>query len=155
MNQFLIAIVRSTPSDELFRRLVRELDADLRTRYGKDQDKYDAFNIIDTQARVALAMEGQTPIGCGCWREMEHEVVEMKRMYVQPAFRGKGIAKLILNELEAWASEEGYKLARLETAIRQPEAIALYTKQNYQRIPNYGPYKNMPESICMEKALIA
>lgn len=153
MSQFLITIVRSSPSTDLFGRLVKELDAELKMRYGKDQEKFDAFNMIDRHARVVLVLDAETPVGCGCWREMGAGVVEIKRMYVQPAFRGKGIAKLILNELEKWAAEEGFNAARLETAIRQPEAIALYEKQNYLRIANYGPYKHIAESICMEKML--
>jgi GNAT superfamily N-acetyltransferase len=77
--------------------------------------------------------------------------MEVKRMYVLPNNRGKGIATTLLWELEKWALELGYMKCVLETGKRQPEAISLYEKSGYQRIPNYGQYKGVENSICFEK----
>ena len=74
-------------------------------------------------------------------------------MYVRPERRGAGIARMILSELETWAGEEGYMQSILETGIKQPEAIALYSRSGYRLIPNYPPYVDVAESICMKKEL--
>lgn len=74
-------------------------------------------------------------------------------MFVQPTFRGKGAATIILQGLEKWAIENNYRSAILETVKTQPEAIALYTKNGYTVIPNFGPYKNIENSICIHKNL--
>ena len=74
-------------------------------------------------------------------------------MYVPPALRGKGIASAVLAELEKWAKELNYKKCILETGKKQPEAIALYNKNGYCIIPNYGQYENVENSVCFEKNL--
>ena len=79
--------------------------------------------------------------------------MEVKRMFVDLAFRGNGIASIILNELEKWAKELGYSGCILETGKKQPEAIKLYKKNGYAIIPNYGQYKQVENSVCFEKAL--
>ena len=74
-------------------------------------------------------------------------------MYVKPEYRGRGIAATILNSLEKWAAELNFPVSVLETGTQQIEAIQLYMKSGYVVMENYGPYKNMPESICMQKRL--
>ena len=74
-------------------------------------------------------------------------------MYVDIGYRGFGISKKILGELENWANELGFKYAILETGIEQPEAIGLYKKSGYQTIDNYGQYKGMDSSVCMKKQI--
>ena len=134
--------------------LVKELDQELWERYPESQASYDVFNKIDEQGRIVLAFDHGFAIGCGCWKITEiPNTSEIKRMYVKRAFRGKGIAALLLNELEKWAKEEKNTNCRLETGVLQPEAIRLYEKAGYKRIENYGPYKGLEESVCMEKVL--
>lgn len=72
-------------------------------------------------------------------------------MFTLPIGRGKGIASLILAELETWAVELGYSTCILETGFNQPEAIALYQKNGYNRIDNYGQYAGVETSLCFEK----
>jgi putative acetyltransferase len=79
---------------------------------------------------------------------------ELKRMYVRPLFRGLGFAKLLLDHLASFASAHGLKLLRLETGIHQREAIALYERQGFYRIPPFGPYTDDPVSLCYEKCLL-
>jgi len=74
-------------------------------------------------------------------------------MYTLPDSRGKGVASLILAELERWAAELSYGKCVLETGKRQPEAIGLYKKRGYQLIPNYGQYTGVENSVCFEKVL--
>ncbi len=150
----MLSITRTSPDDPTFRNLIAELDADLRSRYGLQQAQFDPHNKIPEDAKVVVALDGETPVGCGCYKTLDDPSrVEIKRMYVRSAWRRSGVAQQILNGLEVWASEEGHGFARLETANKQPEAIALYQKSGYQLIDKYGPYVNMEESVCMEKAL--
>ena len=79
--------------------------------------------------------------------------MEIKRMYVRPDRRGTGIASTVLSELEKWAREEGYEQSVLETGVKQPEAIALYSRAGYKHIPNFPPYVEVKESVCMKKKL--
>jgi putative acetyltransferase len=93
------------------------------------------------------------PVACGAYRPMSPDVAEIKRMYVEPDFRGRGLGRLILQELETRARRDGYLLARLETGTSQPEAIRLYERAGYHRIDCYGIYVGNPGSVCFEKGL--
>ena len=92
-------------------------------------------------------------VGCGAIRPFDDRSVEVKRMFVPLKHRGRGIAKEILKELETWTVELSFKRCILETGLKQPEAIALYTKAGYMPIPNYGQYQGMYNSVCFEKLL--
>lgn len=137
-----------------FQQLVTLLDKDLRIRDGEDHAFYNQFNKIDAIKYVTVAYEYQIPVGCGAIKEYDTQTMEVKRMYVDESHRGKGIATLILIELEKWARSLGYKKCILETGIKQPEAISLYKKNGYSIIPNYGQYENVETSVCFEKDLI-
>jgi len=145
---------RTQATDSHFQQLIALLDQDLWSRYKEEQAKFVAHNFMDLTARVIVAYEGEQAVGCGCFRPTEENgTVEIKRMFVQPGSRGKGIAAGILQELENWAKQERFNRAILETGNQQPEAIGLYHKTGYTQIEKYGPYKDMPESICMAKKL--
>lgn len=145
---------RTTAFDPDFRSLITELDTDLWNRYQPYQAMYDGFNQVAGSARVVVTYQDGQPVGCGCFRPMtDAGCAEIKRMFVNPAFRGRGLATQVLRELERWAAEEGYRIARLETGNQQPEAIALYEKVGYGRIENYGPYVGLAASVCLEKQL--
>ncbi|GAB3275005.1 hypothetical protein GCM10027347_48200 [Larkinella harenae] len=152
MNTLILK--RTTAADSDFRNLIVELDKDLWNRYQPYQAQYDGFNQVDASARVVVASADDQPVGCGCFRPMtDMGCAEIKRMFVDPAFRGRGFAKRVLQELENWAKEQGYTTLKLETGNKQPEAIALYEKVGYCRIENYGPYVGLSASVCMEKLL--
>jgi putative acetyltransferase len=80
--------------------------------------------------------------------------MEVKRMFVVEEKRGQGIASKVLIELEKWAKELHYEKCILETGVKQPEAIRLYEKSGYRRIPNYGQYKDVAASVCFEKRIL-
>ena len=86
-------------------------------------------------------------------KEFSNDTMEVKRMYVIPSSRKKGIASRILKELEIWALELSYARCVLETGKKQPEAIELYKKSGYTSIPNYGQYAGVKNSVCFEKVL--
>lgn len=150
----MVVYKRTVASNHDFKKLIVDLDKDLWARYPDIQQNFAPFNFVDDSFRVILAQEDEAPVGCGCFRPMkEKDVVEIKRMYVAPIFRSKGVGKMILKKLEHWAMEEKFVLAKLETGINQPEAIAAYEKSGYVRIPNFEPYIGVKESICMMKRL--
>jgi putative acetyltransferase len=137
-----------------FQHLVKLLDADLALRDGEDHAFYAPFNTSVNLQAVIVAYENNQPIGCGAFKAFGESQVEIKRMFVLPDFRGRGVALHILQELETWVRESGYTTAVLETGKKQPEAIRLYQKAGYQIIPNFGPYVNIENSVCMKKHLL-
>lgn len=149
----MIHCIRTNSDNEQFQKLVGELDSDLRIRDGEDHLFYAQFNKIDTIKKVIVAYENELPVGCGAIKEYVGDVMEVKRMYVLPGNRNRGIASTILKELERWAIELKMSKLLLETGINQPEAIALYKKSGYAPIPNYGQYENIINSLCFEKVL--
>jgi len=92
-------------------------------------------------------------VACGAYRPMSPDVAEIKRMYVDPDYRCRGLGRRILRELEGRARRDGYARARLETGTLQPEAIRLYERAGYHRIDCYGLYVGNPRSVCFEKDL--
>jgi len=147
-------IVRTTSDSPDFRELVVLLDNDLDSRYGVLQEHYNQFNRIEANNTVVVAYLEDIPVGCGCFKKFDNDSVEIKRMFVKDDYRGKGIARKILTELEKWATEIGYKNTVLETGSKQFEAINFYTNFGYNRIENFGQYAGNTNSICMSKSLV-
>jgi putative acetyltransferase len=148
-----ITIHRTDASDAGFRALVQELDADLAVRNGVEQDFYGQFNGLDAIRHVVVAQQDGKTLGCGAIKEFEPGVMEVKRMFVPPYARRRGIAAKVLSELEAWARELGYRSTILETGRRHEEAISLYLNAGYTIIPNYGQYAGIEGSVCFQKQL--
>lgn len=146
-------LVRTTSENSDFAKLVRLLDADLARRDGEEHAFYAQFNKTAALQHVIVAYQHNVAVGCGALREIEPGIMEVKRMFVVPEHRGQGIAAAVLRELENWAAEMDYKQCRLETGKKQPEAVALYSKSGYERIPNYGQYLNVENSVCFQKIL--
>lgn len=149
----MVTLKRTNSDDIDFINLVALLDKDLAIRDGDDHAFYNQFNKTDKIKHTIVYYENDVPVGCGAFREKESDKTEIKRMYVHPDYRKKGIASAILKELEIWAKEVGYTYTILETGKNQPEAINLYQKLNYTIIPNYPPYEEMDNSVCMKKTL--
>jgi GNAT superfamily N-acetyltransferase len=147
----MMSILRTDSTNHDFVGLVRLLDADLAKRDGEDHSFYAQFNKIDKIKFVVVAYENEKPVGCGAIKEYEVNTMEVKRMYVSPECRKRGIASKILSELENWARELSYAKCILETGKKQPEAIALYRKNGYTLIPNFGQYAQAINSLCFEK----
>ena len=148
-----IHFLRTDSLNNHFKELVKLLDADLAIRDGADHAFYAQFNKIDLIQHVIVAYENEAPVGCGAFKKYDDTSAEIKRMYVLPQHRNKGIAASVLQQLEQWAKEEGFQSTVLETGLKQPEAIRLYEKSGYSRIPNYGQYAGIENSVCMKKEL--
>lgn len=146
-------IKRTSNTHRDFLTLTRELDVELKGIYGSLQAVYDKHNVLDPIDTAIVGYENTEPMACGCFKTIDTERVEIKRLYVKPEFRRQGFSSKILQALEAWAAELGYATVLLETGKKQPEAIGLYRKFGYQTIANYSPYQGMENSLCMQKQL--
>jgi putative acetyltransferase len=149
----MVSLTRTTSDNKDFISLVKLLDAELAERDGEDHPFYAQFNKIDDIKYTVVAYENEKPVSCGAIKEYNPNTMEIKRMYTLPEFRGKGIATKVLIELEKWVNELGYEKCILETGEKQPEAIALYKKNGYKLIPNFGQYAEVENSVCFEKEM--
>ncbi len=149
----MIRLVRSDSRNKDFIHLVEALDKELAQRDGEDHAHYAPLNQIQNINQVVIAFNDAQAMACGGIKQYSDEAMEIKRMYTALAGRRKGLATLVLKELEAWALELDYKKCVLETGKRQPEAIAFYHKNGYKPIANYGPYSEMENSVCFEKII--
>ncbi|SDE81541.1 GNAT family N-acetyltransferase [Cellulophaga baltica] len=148
-----MTFLRTDASNKDFLKLIEALDAYLKIIDGDEHDFYNQFNGTDHLDNILVVYEDDLAIGCGAIKHFDEATVEIKRMYVKPAYRGKGLASKILKELEQWSRELKYISIILETGTRQVEAVALYHKNKYTTIPNYGPYTDVKNSICFKKIL--
>ena len=144
---------RTTSDDPEFRALVVLLDQELAVHNGDKNDFFVQYNKIDKIKHALVILDDDKPVGIGAIREFNEDTTEVKRMYVLPELRGKGIAAEVLSGLEAWAKELGYRYTILETATYLPAAVKLYERSGYERIPNYGQYVGVETSVCMRKML--
>lgn len=149
----MIQLIRTDSGNADFIELVKMLDADLAVRDGSDHAFYAQFNKTNKLRFVLVAYQNEIPVGCGAIRELAADTMEVKRMFVIPELRGKGIASAILAELENWAKEMAFTICVLETGKRQPEAIRLYQQNGYTITENYGQYIGMENSVCFRKEL--
>ena len=102
-----------------------------------------------------LAVVDGTPLGCGGFRPLDRRRAEIKRMYVDPSIRGRGVGRHLLHALEERTAAYGYHEVWLETGTEQPEAIALYVSSGYVAVPPYGEFKDDPRSRCFMRPLTA
>lgn len=149
----MLTLIHTNSDNQDFQQLVQQLDADLAMRDGAEHTFYAQFNKIAMIQHAIVVYNYDEPVGCGAIKAFSANAMEVKRMYVSINHRNKGIASIILHALERWAKELNYTACVLETGKKQPEAIALYLKNNYQIIPNYGQYIGVKNSVCFEKQL--
>jgi GNAT superfamily N-acetyltransferase len=147
-----VALRRTTGSDPAYVELTQQLDAELWERYGEIQDAYAVYNdfIADT---AVVASSGNKHVGCACFKRYDATTAELKRMYVVPGNRGRGIGRAVVREIEAWARELGYTTMVLETGLRQPEAVELYEASGYEMVDNFDPFVGLDTSVCFRKHL--
>ncbi|NEU07699.1 GNAT family N-acetyltransferase [Flavihumibacter sp. R14] len=149
----MIKLLRTDSDNPDFRTLVALLDTYLSKMDGEEHSFYAQYNKLDKIHHVVVAYDNRKAAGCGAIKTFTSNTAEVKRMYVHPDNRQKGIASLILAELEQWARELKFDNCILETGKRQAEAINLYQKMDYQVIENYGQYSGVENSVCMKKSL--
>ena len=142
--------------DDDVARLRDEQQAELAARYDGVADIEPDLPAQEMVETLAIAVDGDV-VGCAALRDASRYGAgygELKRMYVRPAFRGRGLSRRALATLERIATERGLRRLILETGVRQPEAIGLYRSAGYRRIPAYGPYVEAPTSVCYARWLV-
>jgi putative acetyltransferase len=150
----LIAIARESPRQDDVIALIRQSDALMQSLYPAESN-----HLVDVESLAALnvhflvAREQGRALGCGAFVLGEAGQAEMKRVFVDPTARGKGVARVLMEGLEREAAQLGVTLMQLETGIKQPEAIALYRKFGYAERGPFGNYQPDPLSLFMEKRL--
>ncbi|MDA1215782.1 MAG: GNAT family N-acetyltransferase [Chloroflexi bacterium] len=136
--------------------LIDALNAEITERYPEEGANFfhlDPAEIAPGHGAFFVAYVEAVAAGCGAVRRLSDDTSEIKRMYVVPALRGRGIARALLTALEAEAKSLGLKRLVLETGERQPEALGLYRQAGFTVIPAYGEYIDAPLSLCMGKDL--
>lgn len=137
-------------------RLIAALDAHLASRYPPEQrfgPNLKPQQLASGLGTFLVARTDGRAVGCGAVRLLDPTTVEVKRMYVEPEQRGRGVAKEILQHLEAAGRELGAERAVLETGVLQDEAIGLYRRAGYVQVECWGEYTTSPTSVCFEKMI--
>jgi putative acetyltransferase len=157
MSQETFTLDSADPRAPEAAELIGALSAELARRYDYMEDGSGGFKPEDAlgpRGAFVIGRVGGDPVACGAIRPLERDVAELKRVFVKVGFRGRGYSKAVVRELERQARARGYRVMRLETGVRQPEAISLYESLGYHRIPNYGEYRDSSLSVCFEKGLV-
>lgn len=147
----------ASPVDEPARSLVAALDAELRARYPVDGTE-DHFHVAPGEVCgdhgvFLLARIAGVPAGCGAIRRFDANTAEVKRMYVAPEWRGRGIGRAVLAGLEREAHTRGYRRLVLETGPRQPESLAMYARAGFVEVTAFRDAMAPDLSVFMEKRL--
>jgi GNAT superfamily N-acetyltransferase len=151
-------VLRVEHDDPDVARLVAALLAELAERY--DEDDPDTIASTDPGARWVVVVDDGARVGCGAVQRLAKSVPgapadhgEIKRVYLVPEARGRGLSRLLMDGLLELARESGYTWMQLETGDVQPEAIGLYETSGWTRVPNYGQYVDDPRSVCFGRSI--
>lgn len=150
-----IVIREARCDDEEFIKLCGELDSYLNIAIGGEdkREKYKKYNHLDTMDYVALAYADGEAVGCAALRAYSQTAVEVKRVFLREAYRGRNIGGMLLEKLVEKAKELGFREMILETGLFLEASVRLYRRFGFERIPNYGAYENMEESYCMGRKI--
>jgi GNAT superfamily N-acetyltransferase len=140
-------------------RLINAVQAEYVVRYGgPDETAVDPAEFAPPDGVFMIGYLDGVAVATGGLRrhsEVTDAVeVEIKRMYVVPDARGRGLSRAMLAALEQRAVTFGATRLVLETGLRQPEAIRLYETSGYEPIDGFGHYKDAPLSLSFAKTLI-
>lgn len=138
-----------------FIKLCHELDEFLNQLVGGEENRsvYIPYNQLDDIYDVIVLYDNELPIGCASFKKYDNECAEVKRVFIKKEYRGQGISRRLMELLEELGRSKGYKYFLLESGEPLVSAMALYRKIGYELIPNYGLYKDIPDSICMKKEI--
>jgi putative acetyltransferase len=157
LNADPITITRARLTDDASRALIGALNAELSATYpepGATHFGLDEAEVSGARGAFLVAHLDGAPVGCGAVRLIDAETGELKRMYVSPGVRGKGVGRRLVAALEDEARTLGARRLVLETGTRQTAALALYRATGFDPIPLYGEYEQSPEtSVCLGKDL--
>ncbi|MGY1842253.1 GNAT family N-acetyltransferase [Modestobacter sp. SYSU DS0875] len=142
--------------DPVAQQLIERVQQEYVLRYGgRDDAVVDPAEFAPPRGLFLVAEVDGVPAACGGWRvhDAATGTVELKRMYVEPGFRRRGLAALVLAALERSAADAGHRHLLLNSGDRQPEALALYARHGYTPVAGYGIYADSPEAVFLGKKL--
>lgn len=148
-----VAIARTATDDARFRALVAARDADMVKRFSDVSVQALPNDSVDGLTTAVLALAGDRAIGCGCLAPLDATTGELKRMFVVPDLRGRGIAARLVGALEDWARELGLGRLVVATYVLQRDVLALYRHLGYADIAPFGPYVRAATSVCLARTL--
>jgi GNAT superfamily N-acetyltransferase len=151
-----VEVRREKFDSETAQALAGALEAELLATYGgvPGSGGLPAASIFEPPDGAFLVgrVDGE-PVACGGIARYDDATAEIRRMYVVPVERGRGLSRRVLTALEDEARTLGYSFVRLETGNLQTEAVRLYVSAGFGPIPRYGPYVDDERSVCFEKRL--
>ncbi|MDT0277241.1 GNAT family N-acetyltransferase [Blastococcus goldschmidtiae] len=147
--------LRALPYDDpVAQYLVEQVQQEYVQRYGGRDDAVVAPADFTPPAGLFLVAEVDgVPAGCGAWRVLPSGAVEIKRVYVEPPFRRRGLARRLMAALEDSVSRAGHRSVVLNTGQEQPEALALYDRLGYRPVRGYGVYACAPDAVFLGREL--
>lgn len=151
---FNVEYFNTDKNNEMFNELCFQLNSELsQALSGPVNPIVTRANNTDDFSDVIIAVENNIPIGCIALRPFSADTAEIKRMYVIPQKRAAGIGKILLEKCLSLAKKSGYQYAVLETNEKLPIAKSLYINAGFAKMPSYGPYAALEETLCMKKKL--
>jgi GNAT superfamily N-acetyltransferase len=146
-----IVIVEERPDTPDATALILELESHLATLYPQEsRHGFSVEKLVRDGVAFFVARVDGVPVACGGVLLVGTDYGELKRMYVRPQYRGQGVGKLMLERLADYTLHHGVDVLRLETGVHQLEAIRLYERFGFRRIPPFGSYREDPLSLCYE-----
>ncbi|MEI4277998.1 GNAT family N-acetyltransferase [Klenkia terrae] len=140
--------------DPQVQQMVEAVQQEYVVRYGgRDAMEVDPAEVLPPAGLLLVAEVDGRAVGCGAWRVHDAGTVEVKRMYVAPEARRRGVADALLTRLEATAAAAGHRRVVLNSGDRQPEALALYARAGYTPVAGYGVYADAPGAVFLGKNL--
>ena len=150
-----VTIDEERADSEAARVLVTELEAELAAVYpDESRHGYAVEKLLARGVRFFVVRVDGEAVGCG-GVEIANPHAELKRMFVRPSHRGRGLSRALIERLESTARAAGARILRLETGVHQREALGLYERAGFRRVPPFPPYFLDPLSVCMEKDLVS
>ena len=145
----------TTGDDPIFQRFYAVTEAYYSRIVGGEANRraYIPYNASDGIPDVVLAFCGEQAVGCAGLKRYSDTDAEVKRVWVDPAYRGQGVASGLMDRIEDKARKMGFRRVVLQTRPIMPDAVALYTKRGYVLIPNYPPYDRLEGAVCYAKML--
>lgn len=150
-----VATLRPLPYDDpLAQYLVEAVQQEYVQRYGgRDAAVVEPAEFLPPQGLFLVVEVDGVAAGCGAWRAMPDGAAEIKRVYVEPGFRRRGVARLVVAALEESAAAAGHPAVVLNSGREQPEALALYADLGYRPVPGYGVYACAPGAVFLGRRL--
>ena len=142
--------------DPVAQNLVEQVQQEYVARYGgRDEAVVDPAEFLPPEGLFLAAEVGDEPVASGAWRARGDGVAEIKRVYVTPRLRRRGLAQLIVHTLETSAARSGCRSVVLNSGAEQPEALRLYERLGYGPVTPYGVYACAPDAVFLGKDLVA